>query len=100
MKSLVSRIWFPAAVAAVAAVHTVAFEPGVSADMSLSGISVPLVAERPDTVIYPVNGYKKGWSEEDFMMLLAQRVIIMTLTRVHACNVRAIVFRARMGVFV
>ena len=68
MKSLVSRIWFPAAVAAVAAVHTVAFEPGVSADMSLSGISVPLVAERPDTVIYPVNGYKKGWSEEDFMM--------------------------------
>ena len=68
MKSLVSRFWLPVAVTAIAAVHTVASDPGVNADMRLSGISVPVISERPDTVIYPPDGYKRGWTEEDFRM--------------------------------
>ena len=68
MKSLLSRIWFPVTVAALAAASTVATEPAVSTDMRLSGITLPVVTERPDTVIYPVDGYKRGWTAEDFRM--------------------------------
>ena len=68
MKSLLSRIWFPVAVAALATVSTVATDPAVNTDMRLSGISLPVVTERPDTVIYPVDGYKRGWTAEDFRM--------------------------------
>ena len=68
MKSFISRIGFPAVVAAIAAVHTVATGPVVRSDMSLSGAPLEMIAERPDTVIYPLNGYKKGWTEEDFRM--------------------------------
>ena len=68
MKSLVSRFWLPVAVTAIAAVHTFTSVPGVNADMRLSGISVPVIAERPDTVVYPPDGYKRGWTEEDFLM--------------------------------
>ena len=62
MKSFISRIGFPAVVAAIAAVHTVATGPVVRSDMSLSGAPLEMIAERPDTVIYPLNGYKKGWT--------------------------------------
>lgn len=68
MKSFISRVWLPAAVAAMTVVHTVVSDPGVTTDMRLSGIAIPVVAELPDTVIYPVNGYKRGWTEEDFRM--------------------------------
>lgn len=68
MKNLISRIWLPVAVTTLAAFHTVVSDPGVEADMRLSGISIPVMAERPDTVIYPANGYKSGWTEEDFRL--------------------------------
>ena len=68
MKSLFSRIGFPLAVAAMAAVHAVSTTPAVSVDMRLSGIPVEVIAERPDTVIYSNDGYKRGWTEEDFRM--------------------------------
>ena len=68
MKSIISRLGFPAFVAAVAAVHTVAFDPSVKVDSRLVGVPIEVIAERPDTVIYPVNGYKRGWTETDFLM--------------------------------
>lgn len=68
MKNLISRIWLPVAVTTLAAFHAVVSDPGVEADMRLSGISIPVMAERPDTVIYPANGYKSGWTEEDFRL--------------------------------
>lgn len=68
MKNLISRIWLPVAVTTLAAFHTVGSGPGVEADMRLSGISIPVMTERPDTVIYPANGYKSGWTEEDFRL--------------------------------
>lgn len=68
MKSLFSRIGFPLAVAAMAAVHAVSTTPEVSVDMSLAGIPIEVIVERPDTVIYSTEGYKRGWTEEDFRM--------------------------------
>ena len=68
MKSIVSRIAFPAFVAAVAAVHVVATDPGVTVNDRLVGVPIEVMTERPDTVIYPVNGYKRGWTEADFLM--------------------------------
>ena len=68
MKGLISKIAFPAFVAAVAAVHVVATDPGVTVDTRLAGVPIEVMTERPDTVIYPVNGYKKGWTEADFLM--------------------------------
>ena len=68
MKSLFSRIGFPAFVAAIAAVHTVVSDPGVKVDSRLVGVPIEVMTERPDTVIYPVNGYKRGWTEADFSM--------------------------------
>ena len=68
MKSFISRIGFPVAFAAMVAVHTVATDHGVSADRRIIGVPMEVLTERPDTVIYPVNGYKRGWTEEDFRM--------------------------------
>ena len=68
MKSIVSKIAFPAFVASIAALHVVATDPGVTVDTRLTGVPIAVMTERPDTVIYPVNGYKKGWTEADFMM--------------------------------
>ena len=68
MKSIVSKIAFPAVVASIAALHVVATDPGVTMDTRLTGIPIEVMTERPDTVIYPVNGYKKGWTEADFKM--------------------------------
>ena len=68
MKSIVSKIAFPAVVASIAALHVVATDPGVTIDTRLTGIPIEVMTERPDTVIYPVNGYKKGWTEADFKM--------------------------------
>ncbi|MBR4133789.1 MAG: hypothetical protein IKU04_04610, partial [Bacteroidales bacterium] len=65
---MLSRFWLPVAVTAIAAVHTIASDPGVDAHMGLSGIPVPVITERPDTVIYPPDGYRRGWTEEDFRM--------------------------------
>lgn len=63
-----SKIWFPLAVVTMAAAHTVVSEPGVEVNSHLIGIPVETVGEVQDTVIYPVNGYKLHWTEEDFMM--------------------------------
>ncbi len=68
MKSIVSKIAFPAVVASIAALHVVATDPGVTMDTRLTGVPIEVMTERPDTVIYPVNGYKKGWTEADFKM--------------------------------
>ena len=68
MKSFISRIGFPAVFAAMVAVHTVTTDPVVSPDRRIIGVPMEVLTERPDTVIYPVNGYKRGWTEEDFRM--------------------------------
>lgn len=63
-----SKIWFPVAVVTMAAAHTVISEPGVEMNSHIIGIPVENVTEAPDTVIYPANGYKLKWTEEDFKM--------------------------------
>ena len=68
MKSLFSKIGFPLAVTALAIVNSVVSEPGVKVDTRFIGAPVEMVKESPDTVIYPVDGYKRGWTEADFMM--------------------------------
>ena len=68
MKSFISRIGFPAAFAAMVAVHTVTADPAVNVDRRIIGVPIEVLTERPDTVIYPVDGYKRGWTEEDFRM--------------------------------
>ena len=68
MKSIISKIAFPAFVATMAAVHVVATDPGVTVDTRLIGVPIEVMTERPDTVIYPVNGYRRGWTEADFLM--------------------------------
>ena len=68
MKSFISRIGFPAAFAAMVAVHTVTADPAVNIDRRIIGVPIEVLTERPDTVIYPVDGYKRGWTEEDFRM--------------------------------
>jgi hypothetical protein len=68
MKSLLSRIGFPFVVTTLAIAGAVAGDPGVKADTRLVGVPIEVVTERPDTVIYPVNGYKRGWTKEDFLM--------------------------------
>ena len=68
MKSIVSKIAFPVVVASIAALHVVTADPGVTVDTRLTGVPIELMTERPDTVIYPVNGYKKRWTEADFKM--------------------------------
>ena len=68
MKSFISRIGFPAAFAAMVAVHTVTTDPAVNVDRRIIGVPIEVLTERPDTVIYPLNGYKRGWTEEDFRM--------------------------------
>lgn len=68
MKNLLSRIWFPLAVATLAAAGSVVSNPGVRTDLSITGIPIEVMTERPDTVIYPHDGYKKGWTEDDIRM--------------------------------
>ena len=68
MKSLISKIGFPVVVTALAIVNAVVSNPGVEVDKRIIGAPVEMVAESPDTVIYPVNGYKRGWTEADFQM--------------------------------
>lgn len=63
-----SKIWFPVAVVSLAAASTMISEPRVDADSRIIGVPVEKVTEVPDTVIYPINGYKLRWTEEDFKM--------------------------------
>ena len=63
-----SKIWFPVAVVTMAAAHTVISEPDVNMDSMIAGLPVIETAAAPDTVIYPTNGYKLKWTEEDFKM--------------------------------
>ena len=68
MKSLLSRIGFPLVVTTLAIAGTVVNDPGVKVDTRLVGVPIEVMTERPDTVIYPVNGYKRGWTREDYLM--------------------------------
>ena len=63
-----SKIWFPVAVVSLAAASTMISEPRVDADSRIIGVPMEKVVEVPDTVIYPINGYKLRWTEEDFKM--------------------------------
>lgn len=63
-----SKIWFPVAVVTMAAAHTVISDPGVNTGSMIAGLPVIEMTEAPDTVIYPANGYKLKWTEEDFKM--------------------------------
>lgn len=66
MKSLLSRIAFPAIVT-VSAIAGAVTSGGYSAyDTHIDGYASPMPVA--DTVIYPHDGYKKGWTIEDFQM--------------------------------
>ena len=65
---LFSKIWFPFAVVTMAAAGTMMSEPSVEMDSALLGLPVETISEKPDTVIYPANGFKQRWTEEDFLM--------------------------------
>ena len=68
MKSLLSKIWFPIAVVTLAAANTVISSPGVEINSGIAGIPVEEIVNAPDTVIYPTNGYKLRWTEDDYNM--------------------------------
>lgn len=65
---LLSKIWFPLAVVTATAAQTVISERKVNFDTSPAGFELEIIEARPDTVIYPSNGYKLRWTEEDFKM--------------------------------
>jgi hypothetical protein len=68
MKSLLSRIAFPAlvTVSAIAATLTPGRYSPNELNLSPKGVCVA------DTVVYPHDGYKKGWTAEDFRMSSAE----------------------------
>ena len=68
MKNFISRIWFPVAVAAMTTAYTAFSGPAVETDLHLTGVPMTEIVERPDTVIYPHDGYKLKWTAEDYMM--------------------------------
>lgn len=63
MKAFMSKIWFPAAVVTLTAMHTIGPDAG-----RVHEYHVPDLAETaaPDTVIYRHDGYKALWTAEDF----------------------------------
>ena len=65
---LLSRIWFPIAVTALAVAQASVSEPHAGINDTLVGMRIETMSEKPDTVIYPANGYKMNWTEEDFNM--------------------------------
>ncbi len=65
---LLSRIWFPIAVASMASAHVMVTAPENDFNSSAAGVQIVTISEKPDTVIYPVNGYKLRWTEEDRAM--------------------------------
>ena len=68
MKSIISRIWLPVAVVAMTAAYTTFSDPAVTTDVRLAGVPMEVITERPDTVIYPRDGYKQKWTAEDLAM--------------------------------
>jgi len=64
MKSLLSKILFPLAVVTMTAVHTIG--SGTDADRNMGMIGAPLPSI--DTVIYPTDGYKFGWTSLDSLL--------------------------------
>lgn len=68
MKSFISKIWFPVAVAALTTAYTTLSGPAVETNSRLTGVPMEEIVDRPDTVIYPHNGYKLKWTAEDYMM--------------------------------
>ena len=68
MKSLLSRIAFPALVTASAIAATLT--PGRYSPNELRFSPKEICVA--DTVIYPHDGYKKGWTAEDFQMTTAE----------------------------
>jgi len=66
MRSIMSKIWFPVAVVGIAAAHTLG--SGISESPVGLHSTVVVREQKPDTVIYPHNGYKLKWTEEDYLM--------------------------------
>ena len=64
MNSLLSKIWFPIAVVAAGASGIIGSDRNVDADRIVIDCPLPSLSEAPDTVIYEVKGYKKGWEED------------------------------------
>ena len=64
MSSFLSKIWFPVALAAASAAGAIGFDRAVEADFSVANIPLAAISESPDTVVYEVKGYKKGWEED------------------------------------
>ena len=62
MKAFLSKIWFPAAVTALTAMHTIGPEAGRVHEHRFYDASVAA----PDTVIYRHDGYRALWTAEDF----------------------------------
>lgn len=68
MNSLLSKIWFPAAVVAFAAATTVEYGPASEPSARLLGVPMEEIVDSPDTVVYRHDGYRAGWTAEDFKM--------------------------------
>jgi len=65
MKGFLSKVWFPVAV--VAAVTAQVVVPSEHVE------SRRIPADNPDTVIYAIPGYKKGWEEDALLFAAAER---------------------------
>lgn len=64
MNSLLSKIWFPIAVVAAGASGVIGSDRNVDNDRIVIDCPLPSLSEAPDTVIYEIKGYKKGWEED------------------------------------
>ena len=65
MKGFLSKVWFPVAVVAAVTAQVIGPEERVE--------SRRIPAHDPDTVIYAVPGYKKGWEEDALLFAAAER---------------------------
>ena len=65
MKGFFSKVWFPVAVTFAVAAQVIVPEERVETRF--------LEGPRPDTVVYSVPGYKKGWEEDALLFAAAER---------------------------
>lgn len=72
MKSFLTKIWFPMAVAATAVASSIDLNDHIHRVETRPGVPIECIVDSPvglqDTVIYPLGGYKLRWTEEDFKM--------------------------------
>ena len=65
MKGILSEIWFPVALTLGIAAGQFS---GTSVESNRLAPSAPAAA--PDTIVYPTDGYKRGWTAEEAGLVL------------------------------